>query len=124
MGKHCVSCRQAYPSFDDHLMCTHCCFAAGTCRLDASDPCQTCKGWSLRTWGKLRKSLRDARTKAASQGTRHWRCIVPALETWLEASSTSSDLISEVSFIADCEIRNLDFLDNSFNVGGLHCPGS
>ena len=40
-----------------------------------------------------------------------------ALEMWLEASSTSSDLISEVSSIADSEIRNLDFMHNSINVG-------
>ena len=29
MGKHCASCRQAYPSFDDHLTCAHCRFAQG-----------------------------------------------------------------------------------------------
>ena len=65
---------------------------------------------------KLRKSLRDAKTKAARQGTQHWTCNVPFLETWLENASNSLDLISEVSSLADSEIRNLDF-DDTINVG-------
>ena len=117
MGKHCSSCRQAYPSFNDHVTCGHCHFAAGICRLDTLNPCQTCKSWSSRNWGKLRKSVWDARTKAASRGARHWTCTVSALETWLEHTSTSSGLLSVVGSIADSEIRNLGFIDNFINVG-------
>ena len=36
---------------------------------------------------------------------------------WLDGSSTSSDLISEVSSIKYSEITELDFVDNSDNVG-------
>ena len=114
MGKHCRSCRQAFPSFDDHLTCVNCRFIAGTCRLDANNPCSACESWLARTWGKLRKSLRDARTKAARRGT-HWTCNVPSLQTWMETASTSLDLISEVSSLDDSDIRNLDF-DDSVNV--------
>ena len=109
MGKHCNCCPQAFPSCDDHLTCTKCHFRAGTCKLDASYPCSTRERWLARTWGKLRKSLRDAKKKAASIGIPHRTCNFPALQTWMETASTSSDLISEVSFLADSDIRDLDF---------------
>ena len=99
MVKQCASCRQAFPSFDDHQTSTHCQYTAGACQLDASNPCQACQGWSPKTWGKLRKYLRDARAKSASRGTRQWMTTVPSLDMWLEGSSTSSDIISEVSSI-------------------------
>ena len=41
---------------------------------------------------------------------------VPHLDTWLEDSSTSSDLISEVSSIKDSENMEPDFNNNSDNV--------
>ena len=56
---------------------------------------------SASTWGKLQKSPRDARQKAAKRGTQHWTCNVPALQTWMESASPISDLISEVSSLAD-----------------------
>ena len=65
MVKQCTSCCQALPSFDDYQTCAHCRYASGTCQLDASSPCQACQGYSLNTWGKLRKSLQDARAKFA-----------------------------------------------------------
>ena len=54
-----------------------------------------------------------ARAKSVSQGTGHWTTTVPQLDTWLEGSSISSDLISEVSSIKDSEILDLDITNNS-----------
>ena len=46
-----------------------CRFAAGICTLDADNPCSACESYSASTWGKLRKSFRDARQKADSDIT-------------------------------------------------------
>ena len=115
MVKQCASYRQAFPSSDDHQTCADCRYAVGTCQLDVSNPCQACQGWCPKTWGKLRKSLQDARAKSARRGTHQWTTTVPSLDTWLEGLSTSSDLISEVNSIKESEI--MEFVDNSDNVG-------
>ena len=60
------------------------------------------------TWGKLRKSLGDARQKSVKRGTQHWSCNVPALLVWLDSASTSSDLISEAGSITDSDLRDMD----------------
>ena len=101
MGKRCDRCRQALSSCDDHLTCAKCRFTARICTLDANNPCS--------------KSLRDAKQKAFKRGTRHWTCNVPALLTWMESASTSSYLMSEVSSLADSDIRDVDF--DRVNVG-------
>ena len=54
MVKQCASCRQAFPSFDDHQTCAHCRYAAGTCQIEASKRCQVCQGWSPKAWGNLK----------------------------------------------------------------------
>ena len=54
----------------------------------------------------------------AKRGTcQHWTCSVPILKAWMESASTSSDLISEVSSLADSDIRDLDL--DSVNVGAI-----
>ena len=58
--------------------------------------------------------LKQPRQKAAKRGTQHWACNVPALQTWMESASTSSGLISEVSSLADSDIRDVDL--DSVNV--------
>ena len=61
--------------------------------------------WLARIWLKLRRSLRDARKKDARRRT---------IQTYMETTFTSSDLISDVSSLADSDIRDLDF--DSVNV--------
>ena len=47
--------------------------AAGICMLDANNPCSICESWSATTCGKLRKSLGDAKQKAAREEPRTGR---------------------------------------------------
>ena len=42
------------------------------------------------------------------RGTQHWSCNVPALLTWMDSASASSDLISETGSIADLDLRDVD----------------
>ena len=86
MVNQCTKCKQAFLSFDDRSMCAHCRFAAGLCLLEASQPCQVCKSWSLNLWRKLKKSLREARTKAVSRGMQHWISVIPSINTLLGVS--------------------------------------
>ena len=54
----------------------------------------------------------------AKRGTcQHWTCSVPILKAWMESASTSSDLISQVSSLADSDIRDVDL--DSVNVGAI-----
>ena len=84
MRKLTEPCHEAIPSYDDHLTCAKCWFAAGNCELDAKTPAQPVRAGQLTaaTWGKLRKSLTDSKQKADNRGTQHWTCNVPALQTW------------------------------------------
>ena len=100
MTKQCANWHQ---SVDDHQNCANCRYAAGTCQLDALNPCQACKGWSQKVWGKLRKSLQDCKPCNVPLDN-----YLPQLHTWLEGLSTSSDFKSEVSSIKDSEILDLD----------------
>ena len=109
MGKLCDRCSLVIPVWDDHPTCVKCRLSAGICTLDIHKPCSICQGWSTITWGKLRKSLRDARQKSVKRGTQHWSRNVPALLTWTDSASTSSDLISETGSIANSDIRDVDF---------------
>ena len=115
MGKQCSSCRQAFPSFDNHLTCAHCRYVAGTCQLDASNPCQALRLVS-EDLGQAEEIPPGCQGQICKLGTHHWTTTVPTLDMWLEGSSTSSDLISEVCSINDSEIMELDFIDNSDNV--------
>ena len=73
-----------------------------------NNPCSICESWSTITWGKLWKSLGDARQKSVKRGTQHWSGNVPTLLVWMDSSSTSSELISETGSIADSDIRDVD----------------
>ena len=66
--------------------------------------------------GEAEKSF-PARAKSASWGTRHWTTTVPSLDTWLEGWSTSSDLYQRSVPFKGTEVMELDFVDNSDNVG-------
>ena len=84
--EHCNRCRQAFSSCDDQLKCAKCRHVPG----ETQEVPQRCQEESRR-------------------GTPHWMCNIPALQTWMETASTSSDLISEVSFLSDSDISDLDF---------------
>ena len=60
------------------------------------------------TWGRLRKTLRDARQKSVKRGTQHWSSKVDALLVWMDSASTSPDLISETGSIANSDLREVD----------------
>ena len=72
MGKPCDRCSLMIPTWDDHATCVKCRFSAGICIVDIHNPCLICQSWSLITWGKLCKSLQDARQKSTKRGTQHW----------------------------------------------------
>ena len=42
--------------------------------------------------------------EAVKRGTQHWTCNVPALLTWMDFASSSSELISETGSLADSDI--------------------
>ena len=108
MGKLCDHCSLVSPVWDDHPMCVKCSLSAGICNLDIHNPCWICQSWWTITWGKLRKSLRDARQKSVKRETQHWSCNVPALLLWMDSASTSSELISETGSIAEADLRDVD----------------
>ena len=110
MGKLCDRCSQVIPAWDDQLTHVKCRLTEGICTLDISKPCSICESWSTITWGKLWKSLRDARQKSVKTGTQHWSCHVPALLVWMDSASTSSELISETGLIADSDIWVVDLV--------------
>ena len=96
------------PTWDDHSTCLKCRFSAGLCSVDLHKPCEICQSWSLTTWRRLRKSLRDARQKSTKRGTEHWSCQAPVLLAWMDSASTSSELHPDMGSIADSDIREVD----------------
>ena len=68
MANVCERCKRSMSSHDTHASCPQCRMAAGECSLDSGNPCTTCEGWTRRQWGKLRRSLVDARANAANVG--------------------------------------------------------
>ena len=48
--------------------------------MDIHNPCLICQSWLTITWGKLRKSLRDARQKSVKRGTSTGRVTFPPFE--------------------------------------------
>ena len=103
MGKLCDRCSLMIPTWDDHSTCVKCRFSAGLCSVDIHNPCEICRSWSLTTctWGRLRKSLRDARQKSTKRGTQQWSCQALALLAWMDSASTSLELHSDTGSIAD-----------------------
>ena len=96
MANVCERCKRSMSSHDNHSSCPHCRMAAGECSLDSENPCTTCKVWTRRQWGKLRRSLVDARARSCQQGRQHWSATFPRLEAWIQ-SKPASTLASEIS---------------------------
>ena len=100
MAKVCEHCKRSMSSHDDHAYCPQCQIAAGKCHLDIENPCNICGGWTSKQWGKLRRSLVDARARASQRGRQHWTAAFPRLEAWILArpvSASSSGPASEIS---------------------------
>ena len=72
-----------------------------------------CESWSTIIWGKLQKSLRDARQKSVKRETQHWSCHVPTLLVWMDSASTSSELISKTGSNADSDIQYVDLVSDA-----------
>ena len=81
---------------DNHALCPQCRMAAGQCSLDSGNPCTTCEGWTRRQWGKLRRSLIDARARCCQRGRQHWSAAFPSLEAWILSKPVSASA-SEIS---------------------------
>ena len=71
MANVCERCKRSMSSHDNHASCPQCRMAAGECSLDSENPCTTCKVWTHRQWGKLRRSLVDARVRSCQSSQRY-----------------------------------------------------
>ena len=99
MANVCERCKRSMSSHDDHASCPQCRMAAGECHLDIEKPCNICGGWTSKQWGKLRRSLVDARARASQRGRQHWTAAFPRLEAWIRPVSASiSSLVGEGDF--------------------------
>ena len=99
MANVCERCKRSMSSHDDHASCPQCRMAAGECHLDIEKPCNICGGWTSKQWGKLRRSLVDARARASQRGRQHWTAAFPRLEAWTRPVSASiSSLVGEGDF--------------------------
>ena len=85
-------------SHDDHASCSQCRMAAGECHLDIENPCNICGGWTSQQWGKLRRSLVDARATAAFPRLEAWILSRPVLASGLGHVSEISSLVSGDDF--------------------------
>ena len=83
MANVCERCKRSMSSHDDHASCPQCRMAAGECSLDLENPCNFCGEWTSKQWGKLRRSLVDARARASQRGRQHWSAAFPRLEAWI-----------------------------------------
>ena len=78
------------------------------CQLYMASPCEVCKSWSAKTWRQLRKSLLNARAKAAKKGVKHWSTVFLFLNDWLEQPfSINSGHLSETSLTRE-SLQELD----------------
>ena len=68
MANVCERCKRSMSSHNNHASCPQCRMAAGECSLDSENPCTTRKVWTRRQWGKLRRSLIDARARSCQRG--------------------------------------------------------
>ena len=100
--------RRTMSSHDNHASCPQCRMAAGECSLDSENPCTICEEWTHRQWGKLGRSLVDARTRSCQQRRQHWSAAFPRLEAWILSKPVSTSA-SEISSQAD----EGDFEDNT-----------
>ena len=96
MANVCVRCKHSMSSNDNHASCLQCRMAAGECGLNPEKPCTICEGWIRRQWGKLRRSLIDARARSCQRGRQHWSAAFPRLEAWM-LSKPASVSASEIS---------------------------
>ena len=111
MANVCGRCKRPMSSHDDHASCPQCRIAAGECNVDVTNPCSICRVWTSKQWGKLRRSLADARARASQRGKEHWTAAFPQLEAWITtrpASASSSGPASEISSLVSGD----DFSDN------------
>ena len=96
-------------SHDDHASCPQCRMAAGESSLDLENPCNFCGEWTSKQWGKLRRSLVDARARASQRGRQHWSAAFPRLEAWILSKPVSRPTsVSEIS----SQAGEGDFEDN------------
>ena len=98
MANVCEHCKRSMSSHDNHALCPQCRMAAGECSLDSENPCTTCKVWTRRQWGKLRRSLIDARARFCQRGRQHWSAAFPQLKAWIQskpASTSASEISSQ-----------------------------
>ena len=96
---------------EDHASCPQCRMAAGECSLDFENPCNICEEWTSKQWGKLRRSLLDARARASQRGRQHWSAAFHRLEAWIlskPVSTSGSGPVSEIS----SQAGEGDFEDN------------
>ena len=72
-------------------------------------PCTICEEWTRRQWGKLRRSLVDARARSCQWGRQHWSAAFPQLEAWILSKpvSTSASEISSQAGEGDFEDNTL-----------------
>ena len=107
MANVCERCKHSMSIHDNHASCPQCRIAAGECTLDLDKPCGICANWTRRQWGKLRRSLIDARARSTQRGRQHWSAAFPRPETWILSKPVSTSA-SEISSQAGEE----DFEDN------------
>ena len=100
-------CKHSMSIHDNHASCPQCRIAAGGCTLDLDKPCGICANWTRRQWGKLRRSLIEARARSTQRGRQHWSAAFPRLEAWILSKPVSTS-VSEISSHAGEE----DFEDN------------
>ena len=105
MANVCERCKHSMSSHDNHASCPQCRMAAGECSLDSENPCTICEKWTRRQWGKLRRSLVDARARSCQRGRQHWSAAFPRLEAWILSKpvSTSASEISSQAGEGDFE---------------------
>ena len=106
MANVCERCKRSMSTHDNHASCPQCRMAAGECSLDLENPCATCVNWTRRQWGKLRRSLVDARARSCQRGRQHWSAAFPQLEAWILSKPVSTSA-SEVSTSAIQDSKNL-----------------
>ena len=97
---------------DDHASCPQCRIAAGECSLDLDNPCGICANWTRRQWGKLGRSLIDARARSTQRGRQHWSTAFPRLEAWILSKPVSTSA-SEISSQAGEEVFEDNVLANT-----------
>ena len=96
-------CKRSMSSHDDHASCPQCRMAAGECHLDIQNPCNICGGYTSQQWGKLRRSLVDARARASQRRETALDCSLPSIRSVdlsRPVSASSSGPASKISSLA------------------------